>query len=161
MTKAQMINKDNTTNNDKIYIAFELSNKNWKLVFSDGVKRRHITVIARDRESLELQIKKAKQRFDLPEGCPTYSCYEAGRDGFWIHHYLESMGINNFVVAPASIEVSRRYRHVKTDRVDAGHQVRSKSKKRHRNRPVRMNLTVSRLKENLDRANGGKVWQRS
>lgn len=118
MANAQMIN-DNNTNNGKMYIAFELSNKKWKLVFSDGVKRRNITIDARDRDRLELQIKKAKQKFGLPEDTPTYSCYEAGRDGFWIHHYLESLGINNFVVDSASIEVSRRHRRVKTDRVDA------------------------------------------
>jgi transposase len=46
------------------------------------------------------------------------SCYEAGRDGFWLHRHLVSVGIENAVVDAASIEVSRRLRHVKTDRLD-------------------------------------------
>jgi hypothetical protein len=46
------------------------------------------------------------------------SCYEAGRDGFWIHRYLESQGIENLVVDSASLEVSRRKRRAKTDRID-------------------------------------------
>jgi transposase len=46
------------------------------------------------------------------------SCYEAGRDGFWIHRYLESQGIENIVVDSASLEVNRRKRRAKTDRID-------------------------------------------
>ncbi|MBW3631034.1 MAG: IS110 family transposase, partial [Gemmatimonadetes bacterium] len=48
------------------------------------------------------------------------SCYEAGRDGFWIHRALRAMGVENLVVDSASIEVSRRGRRPKTDRLDAG-----------------------------------------
>lgn len=47
-----------------------------------------------------------------------YSCYEAGRDGFWLHRFLESHGIRNVVVDSSSIEVNRRLRRAKTDRVD-------------------------------------------
>jgi hypothetical protein len=46
------------------------------------------------------------------------SCYEAGRDGFWLQRHLRSVGIENEVLDAASIEVSRRLRHVKTDRLD-------------------------------------------
>jgi transposase len=46
------------------------------------------------------------------------SCYEAGRDGFWLHRFLESEHITNLVVDSASIEVSRRGKQVKTDRLD-------------------------------------------
>jgi transposase len=46
------------------------------------------------------------------------SCYEAGRDGFWLHRYLLSCGIENVVVDSASIEVNRRKRRAKTDRID-------------------------------------------
>ena len=47
------------------------------------------------------------------------SCYEAGRDGFWIHRALAALGVENRVVDSASIEVNRRARRTKTDRVDA------------------------------------------
>ena len=46
------------------------------------------------------------------------SCYEAGRDGFWIHRYLTSLGVENLVVDSSSIEVNRRARRAKTDRMD-------------------------------------------
>ena len=65
------------------------------------------------------EIKKAKLRFDLPANTPVLSCYEAGRDGFWIHRVLADGGIRNIVVDSASIEVSRRKRRAKSDRLDA------------------------------------------
>lgn len=46
------------------------------------------------------------------------SCYEAGRDGFWLHRYLVSCGIDNQVLEPSSIKVDRRQRRAKTDRLD-------------------------------------------
>ena len=46
------------------------------------------------------------------------SCYEAGWDGFWIHRYLTSLGVENLVVDSSSIEVNRRARRAKTDRMD-------------------------------------------
>jgi transposase len=48
------------------------------------------------------------------------SCYEAGRDGFWLHRYLMAHGITNHVVDSSSIEVNRRARRAKTDRLDLG-----------------------------------------
>jgi transposase len=48
------------------------------------------------------------------------SCYEAGRDGFWLHRWLLAQGIDNIVVDSASIEVNRRARRAKTDRLDGG-----------------------------------------
>ena len=118
MKNAQMIQNENNTKKDRLYIAFELSNSKWKLMFSDGVKRRQKTIEARDIGSLENEIKQAKIRFKMTDDVQVYSCYEAGRDGFWIHRYLESVGINNVVVDSSSIEVNRRYRRAKTDRID-------------------------------------------
>ncbi len=46
------------------------------------------------------------------------SCYEAGRDGFWLHRFLCAEGVENLVVDSASIEVNRKKRRAKTDRVD-------------------------------------------
>jgi transposase len=64
------------------------------------------------------RVAKAKERFKLPGSARVMSCYEAGRDGSWLHRHLASVGIENQVVDAASIEVSRRLRHVKTDRLD-------------------------------------------
>jgi transposase len=55
----------------------------------------------------------------LPAGAAVVSCYEAGRDGFWVHRALGARGITNHVVDPASVAVARRARRAKTDRLDA------------------------------------------
>lgn len=119
MTTAQMIRKNVTTKNSCLYMAFELSNTKWKLVFGDGMKIREKTVSAGDIPAVLDEIEKAKQRFKMDKDIPVFSCFEAGRDGFWLHRVLEEAGINNIVVDSASIEVNRRFRRVKSDRVDA------------------------------------------
>jgi transposase len=99
-------------------MALELSNKSWRLALSDGTKRRQVAVPAADLAKLACAVTKAKERFGMPASTRVVSCYEAGRDGFWLHRHLRSLGIENDVVDAASIEVSRRLRHVKTDRLD-------------------------------------------
>ena len=59
-------------------------------------------------------------RWGLSLEAPVISCYEAGRDGFWLHRYLVAHGITNHVVDSSSIEVNRRARRAKTDRLDLG-----------------------------------------
>jgi transposase len=46
------------------------------------------------------------------------SCYEAGREGFWLHRFLLAYGITNHVVDSSAIEVSRRQRRAKSDGLD-------------------------------------------
>jgi transposase len=103
-----------------IYLAFELSNAHWKLGFTTGPGRRprQRTINARDLTALEDEIRRAKKHFDLPEATRVVSCYEAGRDGFWLHRYLVEQGIENLVVDSSSIQVNRRARQAKTDRMD-------------------------------------------
>lgn len=105
--------------NDVLYMAMELSNSKWKLRFGDGSKARDKTIDAGQKIQLMSEIGKAKQKLGLPAEAPVKSCYEAGRDGFWIHRFLEKNGVENLVVDPASIEVNRRKRRAKTDRLDA------------------------------------------
>ncbi len=102
-----------------LYMVFELANKEWKLAFGIGENPRVIEMPARDLERLRAEIARAKKRFGLSEEARVLSCYEAGRDGFWIHRYLLSVGIENIVVDSSSIEVNRRKRRAKTDRIDA------------------------------------------
>jgi transposase len=64
------------------------------------------------------QIAHAKRRFGLPADAPVHSVYEAGRDGFWLHRFLRVHEIQSVVVDASSIEVNRRYRRSKTDRLD-------------------------------------------
>jgi len=105
-----------------LYLAFELGNVHWKLGFTIGLGQapRQRTIRAGDLERLQEEITAAKQRFKLAEPVRVVSCYEAGRDGFWLDRYLRSAGIENVIVDAASIEVNRRARRAKTDRLDLG-----------------------------------------
>jgi transposase len=103
-----------------LYLAFELGKNTWKLGFTIGVAQqpRERTIPAGDVTRLQQEIARAKQRFGLPEDARIVSCYEAGRDGFWLHRYLVAHNVQNHVIDSASIEVNRRQRRAKTDRLD-------------------------------------------
>jgi transposase len=105
-----------------LYLAFELADKKWKLGFSIGLgqKPRRRVVDGGDLLTLGEEIRLAKKRFGLPETAVVRSCYEAGRDGFWLHRHLVVEGVKNLVVDSSSIEVNRRARRTKTDRLDVG-----------------------------------------
>lgn len=104
-----------------LYMALELGWGEWKLGFAaapaDAARLRCIK--GRDTVALVREVAKAKKRFNLPEDAPVYCCYEAGRDGFWLHRWLTAQGWHNVVVDSASIEVNRRRRRAKSDRLDA------------------------------------------
>ena len=117
MNPAALRNEDNASA-PVLYMALELSNKSWRLAFGDGTKRRQVLVPAADLAKLACAVAKAKEHFGMPASARVVSCYEAGRDGFWLHRHLRSVGIENEVIDAASIEVNRRLRHVKTDRLD-------------------------------------------
>lgn len=104
-----------------LYVAFELGNKEWKLAMTASLQEAPLmrSMPARALETLEREITRAKAHFELPVASSVHSCYEAGRDGFWLHRYLASRGIANSVVDSSSIEVNRRRRRTKTDRLDA------------------------------------------
>lgn len=122
--------QDNAKKDDRtegrLYVGIELSLKEWKLGISDGRAKRPrvVTVPAKDWVGFEREIEKAKERFKLAGDTPVWSCYEAGREGFWVHRELEERGIRNSVIDAASIEVPRGKRQKKTDRLDAGQMVR-------------------------------------
>jgi transposase len=104
-----------------LHLAFELGWNEWKLAFTTGhgQRPRLRTIKARDLAALQQEIAKAKQRFGLAANTRVVSCYEAGRDGFWLHRYLLANAIENVIVDSASIEVNRRKRRAKSDQLDA------------------------------------------
>jgi len=118
MATAQTV--DCTKNSAVLYLAFELSEKTWKLGFTTALARkpRERDMPSRDRVRLEEEIAAAKERFELPADAPVFCCYEAGRDGFWLHRFLLASGWENVIVDPSSIQVDRRQRRRKTDRLD-------------------------------------------
>lgn len=104
-----------------LYVAFELGVEEWKIGFPQdlGTKPRVRVMPARDLKQLAREITAAKQWFALPPNAAVRSCYEAGRDGFWLHRHLVPVGIDNRVIDSASIEVNRRQRRAKSDGLDA------------------------------------------
>ena len=110
-----------TANAPVLYLALELSWTSWKLAFTVGAgqKPRLRSIPARDTDALIREIAAARRRFGLPDETPVISCYEAGRDGFWLHRLLAHHRVENLVVDSASIEVNRRSRRAKSDGLDA------------------------------------------
>jgi transposase len=104
-----------------LYVAFELGKKEWKLAMTSGfgIQPWLRTVASGDWLAVARAMAQGRARYGLAAAARVVSCYEAGRDGFWIHRALTGMGVVNRVVDSASIEVNRRARRTKTDRLDA------------------------------------------
>ena len=119
--QAALVEEINAKRVEILYVAFELSRKTWKLGFSDGRngRARVVTIGAQDWKALNGELERARIRYRLSEKARVVSCYEIGREGFWLHRALTSQGMENIVVDAASIEVNRRQRRAKTDRLDA------------------------------------------
>jgi transposase len=120
MTKTMTRGSEFTFEGPRLLLAFELSQRTWKLGFTTGQAQRprlrEIPAGAVDR--LLEEVRQAKVRFGLPADAPVISCYEAGREGFWIHRWAVAQGWTNSVVDSSSIPVDRRGRRAKTDRLD-------------------------------------------
>lgn len=103
-----------------LYVAVELSAKEWLLTMSTGPdgRRQRARVRPGDQAGFERAIATAKTWLGVAGDAPVRSCYEAGRDGFWPHRFLAACGVMNLVVDSSSIEVPRRARRAKTDRLD-------------------------------------------
>lgn len=109
------------SNSQTLLLALDLGNTKWKLGFTAGGPAqppRMRTIPARDLGQLHAEIAAAKTRLGLTADTPVVSCYEAGRDGFWLHRALTSFGVTSLVVDSASIDMNRRRRQPKSDRLD-------------------------------------------
>src|SRR5512143_297426 len=106
-----------------IYIAIELSGSKWVIgvhtPLADKISIYRLT--GGDAQGLLKLIAHVREKVErrLGRSATVLSCYEAGYDGFWLHRLLKAHGICNHVLDSASIQVSRRARRVKTDRIDA------------------------------------------
>jgi len=116
MTRPEM-----SVNEPTLYVAFELGQKDWELAMTSGfgVQPWLRRVPSQDWSAVARALAQGRARFGLSPTARVVSCYEAGRDGFWIHRALLAQRIANRVVDSASIEVKRRARRAKTDRLDA------------------------------------------
>lgn len=106
---------------DTLFAAFELGKAKWKLgVAVPGGRLSRYTLEGGDAEGALRLIAKGRAKLERQLGrpVPVVSCFEAGYDGLWLHRWLMARGIDNRVLDPASIQVNRRKRRAKTDRLD-------------------------------------------
>ena len=119
MTTQATLESETSLGGRVLYMALELSDTTWKVLFTTAAgRRRERNVPARDLARLLAEIATAKAKLKLAADAKVVSCYEAGRDGFWLNRALSLHGIDNHVIDSSSIEVPRHMRHKKTDRVD-------------------------------------------
>ena len=106
-----------------IYLALELSRRSWLVALHapDAAKIELHRLPAGDGQAVLDLFARIRTRVERRTGVrPQVSCcYEAGRDGFWLHRLLEAHGVSSHVMDPSSLQVDRRARRVKTDRLDA------------------------------------------
>jgi transposase len=104
-----------------VHVIFELSKAKWQLgiMLPGSEKLSRYRIPGGDLEALAERLTVAQRRAERC-GKPVriVSCYEAGFDGHWLHRWLTAQGVINYVIDPASIQVSRRARRAKTDRID-------------------------------------------
>jgi transposase len=109
----------------RILIAIELSKKSWIVGANTPLKAKtsQFQLAAGDWKALLELIERLRRQVARELGQPVakievISCYEAGYDGFWLHHLLEAHGVRNNVLDPASLLVNRRSKPAKTDGID-------------------------------------------
>ena len=111
-----------------VYIAFELSKSKWQLgVMMPGAeKMSRYQIDGGDLMALSSVLAKVRAKAEqLGKPVRILSCYEAGLDGHWLHRWLSNNGIVNYEVDASSIEVNRRARRAKTDRIDLAQLMRA------------------------------------
>jgi transposase len=96
----------------------DVSDKKWQTRFSDGEHGSNRVIPAGNKAAWDTAITRSKKKFGLPPNAPIRTCYEAGRNGHWIHRWLERQGIENIQIDPGSVDRAPG-RKAKTDRLDA------------------------------------------
>ncbi len=109
-----------------LHLALELSAEKWLLAFAPSLREKPYrrSINAGDEQALKAALEAAKGRFGLAAETAVRSCYEAGRDGFWVHRWLQCQGVENQIIDSSSIEVPRRARRAKSDGIDVGQLLR-------------------------------------
>ena len=99
-----------------LYAAIELSKKSWVVSIAHPERERPSIhrIAGGDLSELVRRLRKAAGEISR-----ILVCYEAGYDGFWLARSLVGSDIECRVLDPASLQVNRRARRVKTDRIDA------------------------------------------
>jgi transposase len=111
-----------TASANTLHCALELSKKSWLLAiqFPDREQPSLYPIAGGEAERLMAKLTAARDHWaKVSGGLPMITlCYEVGYDAFWLARFLKARGIECLVIDPGSLQVSRRGRRVKTDRVD-------------------------------------------
>ena len=120
---------NSTAPTDRLFCAVELSKNSWLLgiQFPDRQKASVYPLKGGDSEGLMAKLVAACDRWTKVSGKKPsiILCYEAGYDAFWLARFLKARGIDCLVVDSASMQVNRRSRRAKTDRIDLGKLLRA------------------------------------
>ena len=83
-----------TKQGEQLLVSFELGLERWKLAVAKDLSspKRVREIAARDLGAVKREIAKARKALGLTEKAQLLSCYEAGRDGFWLHRWLQRRG---------------------------------------------------------------------
>ncbi len=108
-----------TSDEHTLYAALELSKKSWLLAiqFPGRDNPSLYPITGGGTDGLMAKLDAARKRVAKVGGqVPKVTlCCEAGYDGFWLARLLEPHGIECLVMDPASLQVTRHARRVKTD----------------------------------------------
>jgi transposase len=118
-----------TSGEQTLHAALELSKNSWLLAIQSlGRDNPSLHPIrGGDADGLIAKLDAARDRQANVSGQvpKVVLCYEAGYDGFWLARFLEQRGIECLVMEPASLQVNRKARRVKTDRIDVEKMLRT------------------------------------
>jgi transposase len=106
-----------------VYVSIELSVSSWLVAARlPGIEKSRLHRLdGGDTAALLKTIADLRTQASVKLGkvAEVACCFEAGRDGFWLHRLLTAHGISAYMLEPTSILVNRRARRAKTDRLDA------------------------------------------
>lgn len=105
-----------------LHCALELSKKSWLLAiqFPDREQPSLYPIEGGNAEKLMAKLTAARECWAKVSGAvPVITlCYEVGHDAFWLARFLKARRVECLVIDPGSLQVNRRGRRVKTDRID-------------------------------------------
>src|SRR5271167_1925192 len=106
-----------------VYVAIELSVSSWLVAARlPGTNKARLHRLEGGNTTALLKLiaeLRSGASAKLGSTADVACCFEAGRDGFWLHRLLTAHGVAAYVLEPTSILVNRRARRAKTDRLDA------------------------------------------